>query len=61
MKVDFIPINIAHLEAYINLPVLSDHRDPFDRILISQATRHNLNLVSADTAFDAYPIRRVWE
>jgi PIN domain nuclease of toxin-antitoxin system len=61
IRVEIIPINIAHLQTYMNLPFLSNHRDPFDRILISQATRHNLNLVSADTAFDAYPIRRVWE
>lgn len=61
MRVEIIPINIAHLQTYMNLPFLSDHRDPFDRILVSQATRHNLNLVSADTAFDTYPIRRVWE
>ena len=61
IRVEIIPINIAHLQTYMNLPFLSNHRDPFDRILISQATRYNLNLVSADIAFDAYPIRRVWE
>jgi PIN domain nuclease of toxin-antitoxin system len=61
MGAEIIPINVVHLQTYINLPFLSDHRDPFDRILISQATNHKLDLVSADTAFDAYSIRRVWE
>jgi PIN domain nuclease of toxin-antitoxin system len=36
------------------------HRDPFDRMLIAQAVRENLILVSNETAFDAYWIKRLW-
>jgi PIN domain nuclease of toxin-antitoxin system len=36
------------------------HKDPFDRMLIAQATRKNLNIVSKDEKFDAYGIERVW-
>lgn len=54
-----LPITFQDTEHYQRLPLY--HRDPFDRILISQATNHKLDLVSADTAFDAYSIRRVWE
>jgi PIN domain nuclease of toxin-antitoxin system len=36
------------------------HRDPFDRLLIAQATVEQIPLVSNDTAFDAYPVTRLW-
>jgi PIN domain nuclease of toxin-antitoxin system len=36
------------------------HRDPFDRLLIAQAIAERIPIVSNDTAFDAYPITRLW-
>jgi PIN domain nuclease of toxin-antitoxin system len=36
------------------------HRDPFDRMLIAQAQAENLPIVSDDTAFDGYGVRRLW-
>jgi PIN domain nuclease of toxin-antitoxin system len=36
------------------------HRDPFDRILISQAINHSLTFISRDTEFGPYPIQQVW-
>ena len=36
------------------------HRDPFDRMLIAQAQAENLAIVSNDTVFDRYGVRRVW-
>lgn len=36
------------------------HRDPFDRLLISQALTENLLILSNDIAFDAYAIQRIW-
>ena len=36
------------------------HRDPFDRILAVQARLEKMPLVSADSAFDAYEVQRVW-
>lgn len=36
------------------------HRDPFDRILVAQARCENLRILSADPAFDAYDVVRVW-
>ncbi|WP_319419921.1 PIN domain-containing protein [Pleurocapsa sp. FMAR1] len=37
----------------INLPLL--HRDPFDRLIISQALHHELVIMSEDKAILAYP------
>jgi PIN domain nuclease of toxin-antitoxin system len=53
-----LPLCFNDIQCYINLPL--HHRDPFDRILISQAINNSLVIVSADTAFDAYLVQRVW-
>ncbi len=36
------------------------HKDPFDRLLIAQASWETIPIVSADSQFDAYPIARLW-
>ena len=36
------------------------HRDPFDRMLIAQALARNLVLVSNESLFDRYRVRRLW-
>jgi PIN domain nuclease of toxin-antitoxin system len=37
-----------------------EHRDPFDRMLISQAQSENLSIISNDRIFDLYHVARVW-
>ena len=49
-----LPLEEGVLIELANLPAL--HRDPFDRILIAQALRHGLTLVSVDDAVRAYPV-----
>jgi PIN domain nuclease of toxin-antitoxin system len=36
------------------------HRDPFDRMLIAQAKRRKLGILSKDKVLDAYKISRIW-
>ena len=36
------------------------HRDPFDRMLISQAQAENVPIVTNERVFEAYGVRRVW-
>lgn len=36
------------------------HRDPFDRLLVAQATHEAMTLVSRDPHLDAYAVARVW-
>lgn len=47
------------------LSVLQDlkfhHRDPFDRLLISQAIALGCPLLSADTLFRSYPVECIWQ
>lgn len=42
----------------VRLPAL--HRDPFDRMLISQAIALGLAIVTPDPAIMQYPVRVVW-
>ncbi len=55
-----LPIEPAHVVQLANLPFPGTHRDPFDRLLISQALVESLTVVSADAAFDLYPVPRLW-
>jgi len=41
-------------------PLPFHHRDPFDRLLIAQATAEQMPIVSAGAAFDAYGVTRLW-
>ena len=36
------------------------HKDPFDRLLIVQAMRHNAIFVTKDPAIDSYPVDTFW-
>jgi len=53
-----LPVSIKHASVLTKLPF--HHRDPFDRLLIAQAMVENANIVSADSAFGLYPVKRVW-
>ena len=53
-----LPILPDHTARLIGLP--DHHRDPFDRLLIVQAMAEGLLIVSADAAFDASGVPRLW-
>ena len=40
------------------LPFL--HKDPFDRMLIAQSQAEDTPIISNETVFDAYGVRRLW-
>jgi PIN domain nuclease of toxin-antitoxin system len=48
-----IPITADHVLAVGSLPPL--HRDPFDRLLLAQAEREGLLLITADQTVARYP------
>jgi PIN domain nuclease of toxin-antitoxin system len=53
-----LPIEFDDVAAVEALPL--HHKDPFDRLLVAQAQRNHLAIVSADRAFEQYGIKRVW-
>ncbi len=55
---DPLPITARHAEHVEHLPW--HHRDPFDRLLISQASLESHALVSADPRLAAYGVDMVW-
>jgi len=53
-----LPVQLAHALALENLPL--HHKDPFDRLLIAQASHEDWGIISADPEFRAYPVRMIW-
>ena len=49
-----LPVELSHALYLENLPL--HHKDPFDRLLISQANVENMILVSADSNFAKYQV-----
>ncbi len=56
--IDILPIKTTHLYQIPNLQ--HHHRDPIDRLLISQCLDEKMPILSADTIFDQYGVRRIW-
>lgn len=50
-----LPLRLRHIAELRGLPPL--HRDPFDRMLISQCLADDLTLVSQDEQVLAYPVK----
>lgn len=52
------PLEADHCATLTTLPL--HHKDPFDRLIAATSLVEGLTLVSADVAFDAYGLTRVW-
>ncbi len=61
-EMELLSINFAHTVTQNKLPFY--HKDPFDRIIVSQAIVENMDLISKDDIFDDYlvgqNINRIW-
>jgi PIN domain nuclease of toxin-antitoxin system len=53
-----MPVVLEHVLGVANLPLI--HKDPFDRLLVSQAVVEGADLVSADQVVRQYPVRVFW-
>jgi PIN domain nuclease of toxin-antitoxin system len=56
---DWLEVTDDHFNGLLAMPF--HHRDPFDRMLISQSRMEKMPLVSGDTNFDAYGVNRIWD
>jgi PIN domain nuclease of toxin-antitoxin system len=54
---NWLEINHGHALAVADLPPI--HKDPFDRLLITQAIVENISLLSADKIFGEYPVKLI--
>ena len=53
-----LAIDSGHALNVYNLP--DYHRDPFDKIIISQAIIEELPIITADNLFSKYPVKIIW-
>lgn len=56
---EILPILPIHLIRLSKLDYI--HRDPFDRIIISQSLCEDFQMVSSDKIFDDYGVKRTWK
>ncbi|MFZ4783765.1 MAG: type II toxin-antitoxin system VapC family toxin, partial [Armatimonadaceae bacterium] len=55
---EWLPLTFEHSSAYLDLPL--HHRDPFDRMLIAQATVEGLTIATRDPHFLDYGVSVLW-
>ena len=55
---DALAISVADAQRAGGLPGI--HRDPFDRMIIAQALRRDMSIISVDAQFDRYGVSRLW-
>ena len=53
-----LDMDFRHIAKTESLPF--HHRDPFDRLLVTQALVEKMTLVSADATLSEYGIKRLW-
>lgn len=51
---EILPIKTVHITVYSQVPLLPEHRDPFDRLLIATALFEGIPIISADEKFRLY-------
>ncbi|MDX6590066.1 MAG: hypothetical protein QOI84_1340 [Solirubrobacterales bacterium] len=56
--VELLPVTARHADLVASLPL--HHRDPFDRLLVAQATAENIPLVTNDESLRRYDIEVIW-
>ncbi len=53
-----LSVELNHIYGHNDLPL--HHKDPFDRLLISQSVIEAIPIISIDEKFDAYGVQRLW-
>lgn len=53
-----LPVTLSHAARIVTLP--AHHRDPFDRMLIAQATSEGATIVTHDPLFQPYDVPIIW-
>ncbi|KAF0092797.1 MAG: twitching motility protein PilT, partial [Hyphomonadaceae bacterium] len=51
---NILNIQTQHIDRYQQIPLLPNHRDPFDRLLLATALSENMTIISSDANFKLY-------
>lgn len=57
-NLEILSIDLAHIWTLATL--IHYHKDPFNRLLISQSITEIMPILSIDEIFDLYPVQRIW-
>ena len=57
-EIEVLPIRHEDLAILAHLPF--HHRDPFDRLIVTQAISENIPIVTRDSAFQDYEVQIIW-
>jgi PIN domain nuclease of toxin-antitoxin system len=57
-NLEILSIDLAHIWTLATL--IHYHKDPFNRLLISQSITEIMPILSIDEIFDRYPVQRIW-
>ncbi|CAN5344638.1 type II toxin-antitoxin system VapC family toxin [soil metagenome] len=57
-NIEILGIEVNHIIKVASLPF--HHRDPFDRLIISQGITGNFSIITSDDKFALYNITRIW-
>jgi PIN domain nuclease of toxin-antitoxin system len=57
-SIEILEIDFRHVVRVATLPF--HHRDPFDRLLVSQALEEKIPILSSDKIFEKYAVKRLW-
>lgn len=57
-KIESLPLDESSTLYLPNLPQI--HRDPFDRMLVCQAIKHDLIILTPDPMIKQYPVETIW-
>jgi PIN domain nuclease of toxin-antitoxin system len=49
-----LTLQTKHIEAYSEIPLFHEHRDPLDRLVLATAFSENIPIVSSDGNFEHY-------
>lgn len=57
-EIDLMPLTFEHIQQLLTLDL--HHKDPFDRIIISQGIVEKLHIVTKDENFPKYKVKIIW-
>lgn len=60
MGIDILQTEIDEIDRIRRLPIIKQHGDPFDRLIICQAQHRHLPVITSDAKFKLYDVEVVW-
>jgi PIN domain nuclease of toxin-antitoxin system len=58
LELSILPVTVEYADVQSSLPY--HHGDPFDRLMVAQALTDKIPIVSSDSVFDSYGVKRLW-